>query len=85
MLQASSAWSQAHADDRPDDVGSFLMETFDDLIPAGLPRAFYATVHRWRYAHGRSAARRRRDSRRANRESRCVETGVKARESKMRI
>ncbi len=27
------------------------MEAFDDLIPAGLPRAFYATVHRWRYAH----------------------------------
>ncbi len=34
----------------PDDVGAFLMEAFDDLIPAGLPRAFYATVHRWRYA-----------------------------------
>ena len=50
VLQATSAWSQAHFDDRPDDVGSFLMEAFEDLIPAGLPRAFYATVHRWKSA-----------------------------------
>ena len=50
VLQASSGWSQAHADDQPDDVGAFLMEAFEDLIPAGLPKAFYATVHRWRYA-----------------------------------
>src|SRR5262245_4615568 len=51
VLQASSAWSQAHVDDRPEDVGSFLMEAFHDLIHAGLPRAFYAAVHRWRSAH----------------------------------
>ena len=50
VLQATSAWSESHADDRPDDVGAFLMEAFEDLIRAGLPRAFYATVHRWRYA-----------------------------------
>ncbi len=50
VLHATSAWSEAHADDRADDVGSFLMEAFDDLIPAGLPRAFFATVHRWRSA-----------------------------------
>ena len=50
VLQATSVWSQAHADDRPDDVGAFLMEAFDDLIPAGLPKAFFATVHRWRHA-----------------------------------
>ena len=50
VLQASSAWSQAHLDDQADEVGSFLMEAFHDLIPAGLPKAFYATVHRWRHA-----------------------------------
>ena len=50
VMQATSAWSQAHVDDQPDDVGAFLMEAFGDLIPAGLPRAFYATVHRWRHA-----------------------------------
>jgi renalase len=50
VLHASTAWSQAHLDDRPDDVGAFLMEAFEDLIAAGLPRAFYATVHRWKYA-----------------------------------
>ena len=50
VLQASSAWSQAHLDDQADEVGSFLMEAFHDLIAAGLPKAFYATVHRWRYA-----------------------------------
>lgn len=50
VLHASTAWSEAHRDDQPDDVGAFLMEAFEDLIPAGLPRAFYATVHRWRAA-----------------------------------
>jgi renalase len=50
VLQATTAWSDAHVDDRPDDVGAFLMEAFEDLVRAGLPRAFYATVHRWRYA-----------------------------------
>ena len=50
VLQATTAWSSAHADDRPDDVGAFLMEVFEDLIRSGLPRAFYATVHRWRHA-----------------------------------
>ena len=50
VIHASTAWSEAHLDDRPDDVGSFLMEAFHDLIPAGLPKAFYATVHRWKHA-----------------------------------
>jgi predicted NAD/FAD-dependent oxidoreductase len=50
VIHASTAWSHAHLDDQPDDVGAFLMEAFEDLIPAGLPRAFYATVHRWRHA-----------------------------------
>ena len=50
VLQASTAWSQAHLDDQADDVGAFLMEAFEDQVPGGLPRAFYATVHRWRYA-----------------------------------
>jgi renalase len=50
VLQATNAWSHAHVEDRPEDVGSFLMEAFEDLIPAGLPRAFYATVHRWKHA-----------------------------------
>ena len=47
VLHATTAWSRAHVDDQPDDVGAFLMETFEDLVRAGLPRAFYATVHRW--------------------------------------
>ena len=50
VIHASTAWSTARIDDRPDDVGAFLMEAFEDLIAAGLPRAFFATVHRWRYA-----------------------------------
>jgi renalase len=50
VLQATTSWSAAHIDDRSDDVGAFLMESFEDLIAKGLPRAFYATVHRWRYA-----------------------------------
>ena len=50
VLHASTSWSEAHLDDHADDVGAFLMEAFDDLIASGLPRAFYATVHRWRHA-----------------------------------
>lgn len=50
VLQATTSWSAAHVDDRSDDVGAFLMEAFEDLIAKGLPRAFYATVHRWRFA-----------------------------------
>lgn len=50
VLHATTTWSAAHADDRSDDVGAFLMEAFEDLIRAGLPRAFYAAVHRWRHA-----------------------------------
>jgi predicted NAD/FAD-dependent oxidoreductase len=50
VLHASTSWSEAHFDDRVDDVGAFLMEAFDDLIPSGLPKAFYATVHRWKHA-----------------------------------
>lgn len=50
VLHATPSWSTAHIDDDPEMVGSFLMEAFHDLIPAGLPRAFYATAHRWRYA-----------------------------------
>lgn len=50
VLHATTSWSAAHIDDDPEMVGSFLMEAFHDLIPSGLPRAFYATAHRWRHA-----------------------------------
>ncbi len=50
VLHATTQWSATHLDDDPEVVGSFLMEAFHDLIPNGLPRAFYATAHRWRYA-----------------------------------
>ncbi len=50
VLHATTTWSAAHVDDEADLVGAFLMEAFEDLVRAGLPRAFYATAHRWRYA-----------------------------------
>lgn len=50
VLHATTTWSAAHLDDEADLVGAFLMEAFEDLVRAGLPRAFYATTHRWRYA-----------------------------------
>ena len=50
VLHATPTWSRMHLDDDPEVVGSVLMEAFHDLIPNGLPRAFYATAHRWRYA-----------------------------------
>lgn len=51
VLHATNAWTRAHLDDDPEHVGSFLMEAFEDLVRAGLPRVFYATVHRWRHAN----------------------------------
>ena len=50
VLHATALWSGAHVDDDPELVGSFLMEAFHDLIRHGLPRAFYAAAHRWRFA-----------------------------------
>ncbi len=50
VLHATHLWSATHIDDDPEVVGSFLMEAFHDLIPNGLPHAFYAAAHRWRYA-----------------------------------
>jgi len=50
VLHATPLWSAVHLDDDPEIVGSFLMEAFHDLIPKGLPRAFHAVTHRWRYA-----------------------------------
>jgi renalase len=50
VLHATHGWSASHVDDDPEVIGSFLMEAFHDLVPTGLPRAFYATTHRWRYA-----------------------------------
>ena len=50
VLHATPSWSAAHVDDDADQVGAFLMEAFDDLTRKGLPRAFYATTHRWRQA-----------------------------------
>ena len=47
VVHATTAWSSAHVNDDAEVVGSFLMEAFHDLIAAGLPRAFYATAHRW--------------------------------------
>ena len=50
VLHATATWSRMHLDDDPEVVGSVLMEAFHDLVPNGLPLAFYATAHRWRYA-----------------------------------
>lgn len=50
VLQATKEWSAAHADDRSDTVGPFLLEAFADLIRAGLPRPFFLAAHRWREA-----------------------------------
>ena len=50
VLHATTSWSEAHVNDEADRVGAFLMEAFEDLVRAGLPRAFYAATHRWRYA-----------------------------------
>ena len=71
VLHASTAWSEAHLDDQPDDVGAFLMEAFEDLIPAGLPRAVLRDGASLALRARRSAARRRRDSRRGSRITLC--------------
>jgi predicted NAD/FAD-dependent oxidoreductase len=50
VLHATREWSAAHAEDRSDTVGPFLLESFADLIRAGLPRPFFLAAHRWREA-----------------------------------
>ena len=50
VVHATREWSAAHADDRSDAVGPFLLEAFADLIRAGLPRPFFLAAHRWREA-----------------------------------
>lgn len=50
VLQATKEWSAAHADDRADAVGPFLLEAFAHLIRAGLPRPFFLAAYRWRDA-----------------------------------
>jgi predicted NAD/FAD-dependent oxidoreductase len=50
VLQATREWSAAHADDRSDTVGPFLLDAFANLIRAGLPRPFFLAAHRWREA-----------------------------------
>ena len=50
VLHATAAWSDAHATDQPDVVAPFLLEAFDDLVSAGLPRVFHVAAHRWKYA-----------------------------------
>jgi len=50
VLHATHLWSAAHIDDDAEVVGAVLMDAFHDLIPNGLPRAFHAVAHRWRYA-----------------------------------
>ncbi len=50
VLQASAGWSDAHAADRPDAVGPFLLNAFADLVRAPLPVPAWMGAHRWRAA-----------------------------------
>ncbi len=52
LLHASPAYSAAYLEDRPEDVGQALVETF--LASRGLPTSAVVHVrgHRWRYAQG---------------------------------
>ncbi len=50
VLHASTDWTAAHLDDRPDVVGPFLLGAFSDLVPAGVAKPFYLAAHRWRDA-----------------------------------
>jgi renalase len=50
VLHASAAWSEAHAGDRADTVGPFLLNAFADLVRGPLPLPVHLTALRWRYA-----------------------------------
>lgn len=50
VLHASAAWSEAHAGDRADAVGPFLLNAFADLVRGPLPLPVHVTALRWRYA-----------------------------------
>jgi renalase len=67
VMHATGAWSRAHFDDRPDDVGSFLMDP-DGVLRRPDPRRFTARLLRDRapleIRRRRSTPGRRRHSRR---------------------
>ena len=50
VLHATAAWSRSHLNDQADVVAPFLLEAFDDLVRAGLPRVFHFAAHRWTHA-----------------------------------
>ena len=48
VLQGTPAWSAAHLEDAPDEVGHALWEALCDLVQLPVPERLQA--HRWRYA-----------------------------------
>ena len=50
VLHGTAAWSRAHFNDQADVVAPFLLDAFDDLVRAGLPRVFHCSAQRWKYA-----------------------------------
>jgi hypothetical protein len=50
VLHATTAWSDAHAADRPDAIGPFLLNAFADLVRGAMPKPVFLTALRWRHA-----------------------------------
>ncbi len=50
VLHAAASWSRAHAGDRADTVGPFLLNAFADLIRGPVPRPVHLGTRRWRDA-----------------------------------
>ncbi len=50
VLHATTAWSAAHAGDRADAVGPFLLNAFADLVRGSMPLPVHLTTLRWRHA-----------------------------------
>jgi predicted NAD/FAD-dependent oxidoreductase len=50
VLHGSATWSAAHADDRAETLGPFLLNAFADLVRGTVPRPVHVGTHRWRWA-----------------------------------
>jgi predicted NAD/FAD-dependent oxidoreductase len=50
IAHGSGAWSRAHLEDDPADVGAALTAAVVELVGGALPEVLDAQTHRWRYA-----------------------------------
>ena len=59
-IQADAAWSASHKDDTPDKIITQLIEKYQLATGCQIGEILHAQAHRWLYAKGHNAKRKRR-------------------------